>query len=355
MRANMKKLLAVLMALTVVLSFAACGKTEKPETKESTTISEDADATNDNGEEVNAEADDEETEDVEDNKTDSAKKTTKKSTGKTTKSSAKTTTKKSGSKTTKKDGKKTTKSGSKKTTKSGSKKTTKSDGKKTTKANKMSQAEILKLYATATEKAQMAKSFNKKRSTTSNSEIGGAAAIYKSKIYQFLGIGEKNVYENKSEDGEIYTWKDKDDQIRFCVTKSALTEKDIKSATIKEDGGNYIVTIKVKDGSSSSGKNGEGAKNNSPVDRCGICTGERDIDIYDHKTAEICCKAGGSLISSAEEKTSNVVVTATINKSSGKLTNLKIKFDIDAELKAFGSQQINATGTTTVTVKNFKY
>ena len=349
MRANMKKLLAVLMALTVVLSFAACGKTEKPETKESTTISEDADATTDNGEEVNAEADDEE--DVEDNKTDSAKKTTKKSTGKTTKSSAKTTTKKSGSKTTKKDGKKTTKSGSKKTTKSDSKKTTKSDGKKTTKANKMSQAEILKLYATATEKAQMAKSFNKKRSTVSNSEIPG---LYKSQVQKFLGIGEKNIYENKSEDGEIYTWKDKDDQIRFCVTKSALTEKDIKSATIKEDGGNYIVTIKVKDGSSSSGKNGEGAKNNSPVDRCGICTGERDIDIYDHKTAEICCKAGGSLISNAEEKTSNVVVTATINKSSGKLTNLKIKFDIDANLKALG-KPINATGTTTVTVKNFKY
>lgn len=217
-------------------------------------------------------------------------------------------------------------------------------------SSSFTKAQIIELYATATGKGQNAKSFNKTRSTVSSSKIPGA---YKSNVEKFLGIGDKNVFKNV-QDGKIFTYKDKDGARRYLLKKSILTAADVLSASCKTSGDNYVVTMTVKGGSSSAGKNGSGAKNNSPLDKTGICTGNRDIDIYDHKTAEICTKAGGSLIKSATESTSNIKITATINKSTKRISSLVIKFDITANIKAVIGT-IDAKGTTTVTWKNFKY
>lgn len=214
----------------------------------------------------------------------------------------------------------------------------------------LTKSDMINLYITATGKGQNAKSFDKTRSTASSSKIPGA---YKSSVEKFLGIGEKNAFKNV-QDGKTFTYKDKDGAIRYLLKKSTLTASDVLSASYKTSGDNYVITMTVKNGSSSAGKNGANAKNNSPLDKTGICTGNRDIDIYDHKTAEICTKAGGSLIKSAEEATSNIKITATINKSTKRMSSLVIKFDITANIKAIMGT-INANGTTTITYKNFKY
>lgn len=86
-----------------------------------------------------------------------------------------------------------------------------------------------------------------------------------------------------------------------------------------------------------------------------MCVGDADKSYFDHKTAPVIYSAVGEVLSSAviSESYNNAVVKAVIDSATGNLVSLTIEFDINVVIDAAGGG--NATGTTHVFYKNFKY
>lgn len=210
--------------------------------------------------------------------------------------------------------------------------------------------EILKLYNDATAKVASKKvAFSKRRETKEGVyDAGIALKSFKSIVYKFMGIGSENAYTQSvaKNDGNYNHY--------FLASKLTLNDITDASCTLGTDG-SYNVTIKIKSGSSHIA-GGSDKRIFAPLDKSGISAGEGDKGYWDHKTAQNVYDAIDDVASGAviDESYSNAVVKATIDKN-GNLTKLDVTFDIVFDIsKVYGSSG-HATGTTTVSFKDFKW
>ncbi len=235
--------------------------------------------------------------------------------------------------------------------------TTAADGETTTAAEETTtavapteEADIIAYYNTAINKAYDARvGFNKERYTDNETlNAGFLLKTFGSLIYQFMGIGAENRYTMDVVKGD---WTD--DVPHHYLRKSTLSEADVTKATCTDNNGKFTITLNVKGGNSKASKTEK--YNNSPIDKCGICVGDADKSYFDHKTAPVIYSAIGEVLSSAviEEKYSNAKVVAVIDSATGNLVSLTVEFDIDVVIDAAGGG--NATGSTHILYKNFKY
>ncbi len=235
-------------------------------------------------------------------------------------------------------------------------KPSKDETKKPTAANtedpsKWSTAEVLKYYQDATAKVVSQKpGYTKTRSAKIGTyDAGLALTAFKSIVFKFLGIGDENKFEEVVKKGTNTC----DDTCGDYLKKSALTASDVTSAKAVKNGSNYVVTIGIKAGSSQI-EEGKNSKNNSPINKTGICDGVTDRSGYDHKSAPLCYAAIGSTIEKTTiyEKTNNGKVVATVNAATGEITKLVISWDASADINTnLGDAKLSAT--TTVSYTNF--
>ncbi len=304
----MKKLLALLLAAAMLLSFAACGeKTPDPVTDESTTLADetlDANAT----EAPSADA-------------------TESATGETEPASAEDATGEAASE------------------------ESSSEAEETTQAVlPVTVDEIISYYNTAVNKAVAAKvGFNKVRYVDNEQlNAGFLLKTFGDVLYKFMGIGAENKYTMDVTKGQ---WES--DLPHQYLRKSTLTAADVTNATCTANGTQYTVVLNVKGGKSYADKNSK--SNSSPIDKCGICVGDADKSYYDHKTAIVIYDAiddvlGGAKIS---ESYNNAKVKAVIDSTTGNLVSLTVEYNISVVIDAAGGG--NATGSSHVIYKNFKY
>lgn len=217
--------------------------------------------------------------------------------------------------------------------------------------SKKTTKEILDFYSLATAKVVKEKpGYTKTRAAGGEKyEAGVALMAFKDLVFQFLGIGDANKFEAKVEKGTNTT----DEKCGDFLKQSTLSEADVKSAKIEKSGENLIVTLEINPGSSYI-EGGDKASNSSPIDRTGICTGNTDRSGFDHKTAPLVYSAiadfaGGAVIS---EKSSNGKVVATITPD-GKIVKLVITWDASANLTKVAGSKGDISATTTVTYTNF--
>lgn len=213
-------------------------------------------------------------------------------------------------------------------------------------------AEIITLYNNAVNSAYNAKAgFEKERfADNENLETSGALGALKSLVYQFMGIGAENKYSETVTKGN---WDS--DAKKYYLRKSTLTAADVTGATCTEKNGQYTVVLNVKGGSS---KGSETEKyTNAPIDKCGICVGNEDKGYFDHKTGPVIYDAIAGTYASAviEEKYSNAKVTAVIDSATGNLVNLTVEYDIACTMDVGIVGSGEATGSAHIIYKNFKY
>ena len=211
--------------------------------------------------------------------------------------------------------------------------------------------EIVALYNKTINDAYAAKvGFNKERYT--NNEALNAGALLKmfgDLVYSFMGIGAENKYTMDVTKGQ---WEG--DVPHHYLRKSTLTQADLtKDATCTEANGQYTIVLNVKGGTSKASKTESWTK--APIDKCGICVGDADKSYFDHKTAPVIYSAVGQVVKGAviSESYNNAVVKAVIDGATGHLVSLTVEFDISVVIDAAGGG--NATGTTHVFYKNFVY
>lgn len=211
--------------------------------------------------------------------------------------------------------------------------------------------ETLNYYNSVIDKAVKAKVGYDKSRVTDNANMEGSAGLeaMKDLVYQFMGIGEENKYTAKVEKGK---WGDE-----ALLNASKLTASDVTSATCKVSGDNYVITLKLKNGSSSANKDNPTTAPTTALDKCGICVGDRDRSEYDHKTGSVIYSAIGGTFASAEvkESYSNATVTATVNAKTGNLVNLSVDWNQAVTLSKLLGMSADATGVSHVKYENFKY
>lgn len=329
----MKKLLALLMAGIMLVSFAACGGNgDNEETTTEPEVVTDAPA---NGETEETTLGEEETEGEE---------------------VTEVVTDDEGEAVTDKDGDVVTeKSEEEKTEKATEKeeKTEKATQGKVEDPSKWSTAEVLKYYQDATAKVVSQKpGYTKTRSAVDKGYKAGAVlSAFKGEVFKFLGIGAENKFEEVVKKGT----NTNDDKCGAYLNKSTLTASDVASAKAVKSGSNYVITITGIKAGSSQTEGGKNTKNNSPIDKSGICVGNTDRSGFDHKIAAIVYDALDDIASGLTmyEKSSNGKVVATIDAATGEIQKLVISWDASAEIsKVYGSEATLAA-TTTVTYTNF--
>lgn len=307
----MKKLLALLLAAAMLLSFAACGEeTPDPVTDESTTLADetlDANA----AEAPTEEASEEVSEDVSETEPVSVEDETSEPVSEEESSVAEET---------------------------------------TAPAVPASKDEIISYYNTAVNKAVAAKvGFNKVRYVDNEKlNAGFLLKTFGDVLYKFMGIGAENKYTMDVTKGQ---WES--DLPHQYLRKSTLTAGDVTNATCTANGNQYTIVMDVKGGKSYADKNSK--SNNSPIDKCGICVGDADKSYFDHKTAVVIYDAiddvlGGAKIS---ESYNNAKIKAVIDATTGNLVSLTVEYDISVVIDAAGGG--NATGSSHIIYKNFKY
>ena len=214
-----------------------------------------------------------------------------------------------------------------------------------------SKAEIIALYNKSVNDAYGKKAgFSKERYTDNESfDMSVALRAFKSLVEKFVGIGEENKYTEKVTKGQ---WDS--DAKRHYLRKSTLTEADVTNATCTESDGAYIVTLNVKGGNSEGSKDSKFT--NAPIDKSGICVGNEDKGYYDHKTGEVIYDAVAGTYAGAniKEKYDNAKVVARINPATGELISLTVTFDITVNID-IGIGSGSASGTTHIIYKDFKF
>lgn len=210
--------------------------------------------------------------------------------------------------------------------------------------------EIIALYNKTINDAYAKKvGFNKVRYTDNETlNAGFLLKTFGDLIYQFMGIGAENKYTKDVVKGQ---WES--DVPHHYLRKSTLSAADVTAAKCTEANGKYTIVLNVKPGNSKASKTEK--YNNSPIDKCGICVGDADKSYFDHKTAPVIYSAIGEVLSSAviDESYNNAVVKAVIDSATGNLVSLTVEYDINVVIDAAGGG--NATGTTHIFYKNFKY
>ncbi len=308
----MKKILALVLAAALVLSFAACGKDDT--TGETTTTTAAADVTED----VAANSDE---------------------TVANTEASAETTAAAATDDTTAAEDV------------SAAESTTAGTTVAAITAAPTSTADILALYNDAVNSAYGAKAGFYKERMTDNEKLDAGAVLkaFKSLVYQFMGVGAENKYTETVTKGN---WESEAN--KHYLRKSTLAAADITKATCTANGDQYTVVLNVKGGSSKG--SADSKFTNAPIDKCGICVGNEDKGYYDHKTGEVIYDAIAGTYAGAviEESYDNAKVTAVIDGTTGNLVKLTVEFDIDVAID-IGIGAGTATATTHIYYSNFKY
>ena len=220
----------------------------------------------------------------------------------------------------------------------------------TSKGNKApsSTADILNYYNAATKAAVSGKVGFTKHRETKNEKIEANALVktIKSLSYKFMGSGKDNAYNETVTKGQWDT-----DTNKYFLRVSTLGTGDVTSASCKQSGSNYIITINIKNGNSYAAKGT--ATCNAPLDKSGICV--EDKGYYDHKRASCIYDAIDEVYGGAKvtESYSGAVVTATIDAATGHFVKLDVKFDITVNID-IGAKP-TATGTSYVSYSSFKY
>ena len=306
----MKKLIALLLAATLIFSFAACGKETETETVPSTTDEFDIFAAELDG-----------------NDDDTAKET-----------QAVVVTDVAGNAVTDAAGNEVTDIATEPETEA--------------KPAPVTTAEIIEVYNNAINSAYAAKAGFSKERSTDNEKISGGGVIFsaaKDLIYQFMGVGSSNKYTETVTKGN---WES--ETAKHYLRQSTLTEADVTSATCQEGNGKYLVVIDVKGGSS---RGSEGEKyTKAPIDKCGICVGNEDKGYYDHKTGEVIYDALAGTYAGADitESYKNAKISAIIDAETGNIQSLKVEFDIDVKIDIKVTSG-TATASTHIVYKDFKY
>lgn len=211
-------------------------------------------------------------------------------------------------------------------------------------------ADIIALYNKTINDAYAAKvGFSKERYTDNESlNAGFLLKTFGDLVYSFMGIGAENKYTMEVTKGQ---WEG--DVPHHYLRKSTLSAADVTAAKCTESNGKYTITLNVKPGNSKASKSESWTK--APIDKCGICVGDLDKSYFDHKTAPVIYAAVGQVVSSAviTESYDNATVVAVIDAATGNLVSLTVEFDINVVIDAAGGG--NATGTAHVFYKNFKY
>ena len=209
-------------------------------------------------------------------------------------------------------------------------------------------AETLGYFNTAINKVKTdAKSFSKTR-ITDNEKMDGSVALQamKSLVYTFMGIGAENAYTETVAKGN---WG----SVAFLYN-SKLTASDVTSATCTQSGNNYIITLKLKNGSSSANKTNPTTPANSALDKCGICVETEDKACFDHKTASVIYDAIAGTYAGAEIKESytNAIVKAEIDSKTGNLVNLLVEWNQQVAISNLMGMSATASGISHVTYKD---
>ena len=210
--------------------------------------------------------------------------------------------------------------------------------------------EIIAYYNKAINDAYAAKvGFNKVRYTDNETlNAGFLLKTFGDLVYSFMGIGEENKYTMDVTKGQ---WEE--DVPHHYLRKSTLTASDVTAASCTEANGKYTIKLNVKPGTSKASKSESWTK--APIDKCGICVGDLDKSYFDHKTAPVIYAAVGQVVSSAviEESYDNATVVAVIDAATGHLVSLTVEYDIEVVIDTAGGG--NATGKSHIFYKNFKY
>ena len=210
--------------------------------------------------------------------------------------------------------------------------------------------EIIAYYNTAVNKAYDSRvGFHKERYIDNeNLNAGFLLKTFDDLIYSFMGIGMENKYTMDVTKGQ---WES--DVPHHYLRKSTLSTADITAAKCTEADGKYTIILNVKPGSSEASKDKK--VNNSPIDKCGICVGDADKSYFDHKTAPVIYSAVGEVLSSAviKESYKNAVVKAVIDSATGNLVSITVEYDVSIIIDAAGGG--DATGKAHIFYKNFKY
>lgn len=185
-------------------------------------------------------------------------------------------------------------------------------------------ADIAAYYNAAVNKAVNSKAgFSKKRTTTLSNLNGGALLKIKlvvDTVNDFLGVGTQNKSYAKGKIGEI--------------SKASLTAKDISSPTCKQSGGNYVITMTLKNGTSKASKAGK--SDSTALARTGLYSGVGDKKAYDYKNAgnlyDGINNADKASVEAITENNKNIKITATINSKTGNLVSLHVSYDWDVSL-----------------------
>lgn len=215
-----------------------------------------------------------------------------------------------------------------------------------------STADIVALYNSAVNSAYNEKAGFYKERTADNEKLdaSGVLGALKDLVYQFMGIGAENKYTETVTKGK---WES--DAKKHYLRKSTLTAADVTGATCTEKNGQYTVVLSVKGGSS---KGSETEKyTNAPIDKCGICVGNEDKGYFDHKTGEVIYDAIAGTYASAviEETYSNAKVIAVIDGATGNLVKLTVEYDIACTMDVGIVGSGTASGTAHINYSNFKY
>ena len=225
-------------------------------------------------------------------------------------------------------------------------------------------ADPLKLFNDATKLAVSQKAGYSKTRFTKITELDfgtlGKIQAVKDEVYKFFDVGS-------SGEGSVNYNVNKgtsSDQLRA----STWTASDIKSANAEPDGkGGYVVTILVKDGSTSwSGKGGDdpgSGMSSSYIDKGPLCYGTDGNGKYDHKTARNMYLSinigGGAITEGIGESTRNVKFVANID-AQGRLQKLSAHMDMTVDIRHVKVSFVTITdkmgkGYSEVTYENFKY
>lgn len=210
--------------------------------------------------------------------------------------------------------------------------------------------EIIALYNKTINDAYAKKvGFNKERYTDNETlNAGFLLNTFGDLVYSFMGIGAENKYSMDVTKGQ---WES--DVPHHYLRKSTLSTSDITSATCTENNGKYTIKFNVKPGTSKASKSESWTK--APIDKCGICVGDLDKSYFDHKTAPVIYAAVGQVVSGAviEESYDNATIVAVIDAATGHLVSLNVEYNINVVIDVVGGG--NATGTAHIFYKNFKY
>lgn len=187
-----------------------------------------------------------------------------------------------------------------------------------------SKADIAAYYNTAINKVISSKAgFSKKRVTSLSNLDGGALLkmdIVVNEVNKFLGVGTVDYKNTKGKAGEM--------------SKASLTANDITSATCKQSGDNYVITMTLKNGTSKA--SGSGASDTNAIGRTGVYCGTGDKTAFDYKNASNIHTGINNIdnggVESVVEDNKNVKVTATVNSKTGNLVSLNISYDWHVEM-----------------------